>query len=315
MAIVDKKGILHGPVDNILYRSYRGMQIAQIKPSKVKQSLASREASLEFGLAATTAASFRAVFFPGYKANDGGMANRLTALTLKSIKTATHKRRGERDIHDGDPDMFSGFQFNKNSTLEDCLRVKPQVRLTEDGRILVNIPAFTDNDLRGPARSHYVIRLMAISFNFKTSLASYLSNKEIKIEKGKGFEGGEIEVLQSIPQGRLVLLGMFIYAYNCDSFDGYTRVNNKAWSPGGIIGGWQAPAQEEPENTNRLEKEKAVVGEVPINPLSYSGPEIQAKFKDLWKKQGKSIANKVREQPPIPGMEEELPKGDFSLRK
>ncbi|WP_207534593.1 hypothetical protein [Desertivirga arenae] len=313
MAIVDKKGVLHGPVDNILYREYRGMQIAQIKPAKVKQTLASKEAGLEFGLAATTAASIRAVFLPGYKANDGAMANRLTTTTLKSIRAAIHKRRGERNIHDGDPNMFSGFQFNKNSPLDECLRVNPQVRTTEEGRIVVKLPAFTENELRGPAKGYYVIRLMAVSFNFKTSLASYLSSKEIKINYGKGFEGAEIEVLESLPPGRLVLLGMFVHAYNWDTFDGYTRLNSKTWSPGAIIGGWQAPEQEEPEMTNRLEKEKAVVGDVKMYPLSYSGVEIQRKFEDIWAKQDKKVKDPVQKRPAMPDIDEELPIGDFKI--
>ncbi|WP_207421671.1 hypothetical protein [Desertivirga brevis] len=315
MARVDKKGILHGPVDNILYREYRGMQIAQIKPGKVKQSIASKEASLEFGLAASTAANIRALFIPGYKANDGGMANRLTALTLKCIKTASHKRRGERDIHDGDPDTFSGFQFNKNSLLEDCLRIKPQLTSTEEGKVIVRVPAFTSKDLRAPAADHYIIRFLAISFNFKTSMASYLSSKEIKINIGANFEGAEIEIIESLPPGRLVLLGMFIHAYKYDHYDGYTRINNKTWSPGAIIGGWQAPPQEEPEATDLREAEKAIVGEVEIHKMPYSGLEILKKFQDLWVKQAKAIQSKVKEKPPIPDIEAELPIGDFRMKR
>ncbi|WP_207424420.1 hypothetical protein [Desertivirga brevis] len=313
MAIIDKKGILHGPVDNIVYRYYRGMQIAQMKPTKVKQTVASKEASLEFGLAASAAASIRAVFSRVFKGNDGGMANRLTAVTLKSIKTATHKRRGERDVHDGDPDMFSGFQFNLNSQVEDCLRVKPQVQFNDDGKLFVHIPAFSAKDLRGPGADHFVIRFLAVSFNFKSSIASYLSSKEIKIKQGEGFEGAEIEILESLPPGRLVLLGMFIHAYKCDHFDGYTRINNKTWSPGGIIGGWQAPAQEEPEANSEREKEIAAVGDVPMDPLPYSGHEILKKFKDLWAKQDKKLQDKIKEKPSVPDIDEELPVGDFSI--
>lgn len=42
MAIIDKKGVLHGAVSNIVYRSYRNLQIAQIKPEKVRQTLKSK---------------------------------------------------------------------------------------------------------------------------------------------------------------------------------------------------------------------------------------------------------------------------------
>jgi len=167
MAIIDRKGALHGRVSNIIYRTYRGQQIAQIKPARVKQTIDTKEAGLEFGLCSSTAKVLRSAFGYAYKTYDGGMINRLTAKVRKAVSACTHKERGDRDIHDADLNYLKGSQFNMNSPLENTLNIRPELQFTEDKHIKVYLPPIKVSDIKGPKAEKYILRLVAISFNFK----------------------------------------------------------------------------------------------------------------------------------------------------
>ena len=92
MALIDRRGVLHGSVSNMVYRSYRGQQIAQLKPAKVKQTVTSKEAGLEFGLASSTARAIRQAFANVFPGNDGRMSNRLTVAVRKCIASSDKER-------------------------------------------------------------------------------------------------------------------------------------------------------------------------------------------------------------------------------
>ena len=110
MAIIDKKGALHGSVSNIVYRTWRDLNVVQTKPSRVKQTLSSKEAGLEFGLCSSTARVMREAFCWAYKGCDGGMVNRFTSAVRKSV-LASPKKRGERDIHAADLSFLKVFSL------------------------------------------------------------------------------------------------------------------------------------------------------------------------------------------------------------
>jgi hypothetical protein len=240
MAIIDKKGVHHGRIANTIYRTYRGKQIGQSKPLRVKQTVKTKEAGHEFGLCSSTAKTFRRAFGYAYKAHDGGMVNRLTGKVRKAVSTCMQKECGERDIHDAELQYLKGFQFNANSPLDSVLNARPQVQFTEDNKIKVYLPAIKIADIKGIKANKYILRLVGIGFNFKKEVYSYNSYREIEISNKQPWEGGEILLDEGFAKGRLVLLSMSLHGYTDDGYQGLDCVNSKEWSPCEIIGAWHA---------------------------------------------------------------------------
>ena len=239
MANIDSKGILHGGVSNIIYRTYRGEQIAQIKPDRVKQTMDTKEAGLEFGLCSSTAKVVRKAFARTYKAYDGKMINRLSGKVRKAVTGCKHKERGERDIHDAELSHLIGFQFNAASPMEKALSIRPELQFTAENQIKIYLPQIKSSGIKGPAASKYILRLLAISFNFKKDVYSYSSYREVVIDAENPWNGGEI-LMEGFADGRLVLLSMSLHAYEKDDFGGMDCLNSQSWSPSEIIGAWHA---------------------------------------------------------------------------
>lgn len=308
MAVIDKKGALHGRVSNIVYRTWRDLQVAQIKPARVKQTIKSKEAGLEFGLCSSTARVLRETFSIIFKGNDGGMGNRLTSAVRKCVSACTHKQRGERDIHDAELSFLQSFQFNKNSPLTSVLNARPKAELDDKGKLKITMPAFKMLDIKGPRGvNRYIVRFLAVSFDFKKQVYAYHSCKEITVKSKMDFEGGELMFDDAFPAGRLLLVSMSIHALHGDGFGGTDTLNSKEWSPAELIGGWQLPGTVEEGS----EIAKALKENIRLSlPMAYSGNEALKKMDELWKKLQKSKVPPKVEASESKVSEFELPKGD-----
>lgn len=316
MAIIDKRGILHGSVNNIVYRGYLDKQVAQIKPKKFRQTLASKESSLEFGLCSSTARVIRYAFGYTYSGYDGRMINRMNSAVRNGI-TASQKARGERDMNDADLSFLSGFQFNNNSPMPKVLRARPETYLDAENKICVKLPAITQKDIQGPCNgADYILRFAAIAFDFKNRVFCYNSVKEIKIGYKLNFEGGVIQLEDEVIKGRLVLLSMSIHASGNDGFGGIKTHNSKAWSPCELIGAWHIAGESEGDKDNTIKKDRMIE-------IAYCGNDILQAIARLREK----AQAKVNEQKkavlarPKPKIESEskpdtgpvLPKGDIKF--
>ncbi|WP_207424494.1 hypothetical protein [Desertivirga brevis] len=243
MAVIDTKGVIHGSVSNIVYRSWRDLNVVQMKPNKVKQTLSSKEASLEFGLCSSTARIIRQAFKWTYKGYDGGMINRCTSAVRKAV-SASAKERGERDIHDGDMSFLKGFQFNNNSPVDKVLRVRASAELSQENKVIIHLPAVTENDIRGCDAAYYIIRFTVVAFDFRKRVYSYVSTKDIRIGSREGYAGGSMELDELVPEGRLVAVCMSIHAYSQVFIEEMETVNSSKWSPAELLNVWQLPSVE-----------------------------------------------------------------------
>ncbi|WP_207422955.1 hypothetical protein [Desertivirga brevis] len=314
MGKIDKKGVIHGGVDNVSYRTYRGQQIVQMKAGKVKQTIATKESGLEFGLCASTARVIREAFHRTYKGGyDGPMINRFNSVVQSAVRACSTKARCQRNLHDADLSYLTGFQFNNNSPLDKVLKARPEA-IMEEGTVAVYLPAFSQEDIKGKVGEYYIVRLLLVSFDFHKKVYRYLDCKEIKVDS-KGFEGGRIGLEGHIPQGSVAILSMSVHAYVNDVFDGSRSLNSKEWSPSEIIGAWHMPASEEQEHleTKDLNANGFIV-DVDI-PFEITDP--LKKLKELYKK--KNRADQLKAALPkarwkVPEDDFQLPEGEISFK-
>ncbi|WP_207422649.1 hypothetical protein [Desertivirga brevis] len=308
MATVDKKGNIRGSIGPNVYRMWRGIKVIQSKPKrKAKRTLNSKEASLEFGMCSSTARVIRTAFGWAYKAYDGGMINRFTKAVRNAVFAST-KEIGERDIHDADLSFLKGFQFNNNSPLDKVLKIRPSAELSEDNKVIVNLPPMAKKDIKAPYAEEYGIRLLVIAFDFKQRVYSNIAAKEIRITYDRAFEGGAVVFDEALPEGRLVAVSMSIYAYKAGFEGGRETINTVQWSPGEILNLWQLPFNESKEAKNVVKTELPVY----VNhDMGYLGHFSLAKIAWLRRK-----AEKTKEADSKPAEKEasvapDLPKGDI----
>jgi hypothetical protein len=308
MAIIDKKGVIHGSVSNIVYRSWRDLNVVQMKPSKVKQTLSSKEASFEFGLCSSTARIIRKAFKWTYKGYDGGMINRCTSAVRKAV-SASAKERGDRDIHDGDISVLKGFQFNSNSPLDKVLRVRASAELSQENRVIIHLPAVTQEDIKGCDAAWFILRFTVVAFDFRKRVFSYVSTKDIKIGSRDSYGGGSIELDEVVPEGRLVAVSMSIHAYSQVFIKEMETVNSDKWSPSELLNVWQLPIPEINKikgqtNTRLGDRDWA---------FDYEGPEMLKKIAELRDKALKVKKPFEKLKVTLNKIGPDLPKGDIKF--
>lgn len=315
MAIIDNRGRLHGRVGNTVYRTVGNTSIVQIRPSRVKQTLSTKESAMEFGLASNCGRILREIYASFASNRDGRMINRLNAVLLKCIKDS-EKGRGERDLHDGHPGHLQGFQFNAHSPLDKALAVRP-VCAMEEGRVRVNLPEFKENGQLQPVRygRRCVLRMMLVAVNFRENYYEYLSYQDIAIDRGETIPEQVWMPDVALPSGSIVLVSVSLQYFGLKDVTGDAHpVNNKEFSPAELIGAF-AIAKEEPSVTG------AVAGaEYKRHPLTnYYGQDILDEIARKRKKdKGYQAMLRQKEQVEANGKiaaTSGLPKGKVFYRK
>lgn len=311
MAIINKKGIISGVAGNLTFRNFRGKQVVQSKPKRFKQTAASVETSLEFGLCSASAKVMRMAFETVFSGNDGAMVNRFNSLVRNSLFANRYKERGERDLHDADLGFFKGFQFNQNSPFDKVLKVRPTVQLDENFRLKLSIPAFNAKEIQGIKADFFVVRFLAVSFDFKAQCYRYHLVKDIQLKRSELFRGEELDVDLEFPKGRMVLLSLSIHAYTSNGLGEKISLNSSQWSPAELIGGWHIPADEEVEQIRAEGREQSLITSDDV--VAYFGRHnFMNKFRSLKEKR-RSKEPLVTEV--VSGTVDDLPEGDIGFGK
>lgn len=247
MATIDKQGRVHGKAGPLVYRTIGEINVVQSRPRRFKQTQATRESGIEFGLASNTARIMREALWPVFYSPDKGMVNRFTSRILKCIRGSQTKGRGERDLHDGDLSYLAGFQFNKNSSLQQALQVRPEVQVAADGRPEVRVPSFnSDHDIRCPMNrySGITLRLTATAFHFRAGYYEHLASRDVWVDYGATMPGQVWKVEKELPAGSIVLVTVSLIMSMNKTFSDQT-LNTKDWSPAEILYAVQVPQGEE----------------------------------------------------------------------
>ncbi|RXF70672.1 hypothetical protein [Arcticibacter tournemirensis] len=253
MAVIDIKGGIHGTAGSVVYRSYGGMNIVQSRPRRFKQTQASQEAAGEFGLISQVSKVIREAFRPFYHHfHDGGMVNRMTAAVSRSIRGSRSRKRGERDLHDGELSFLEGLEFNEDSKFSQALQIKPQVRRNEKGQVTISLPEIDPRrDFVTPFKGHYRVSgyrlsFVLVGFNFREEFYEYIGEKKIVMESSGLTAARQLVFEQEVPKGCLLLvLGMLecmaanIYTYEQEP------LNSKDFNPVSLIAAFQSEDEAE----------------------------------------------------------------------
>lgn len=268
MAVIDSRGRLHGKVGNVVYRTVGNTNIVQSKPGRVRQTLSTKESALEFGLVSNCGRILRELYSTFTCYSDGRLLNRMNAALLKSLRDSD-KPRGERDLHDGNPEHLKGLQFNVNSPLTEVLSVRPECFM-EEGKLRVHLPEFKEyGQVQQPRYSKgFVLRMMVAAINFREGYYEYLAYKDIAVERGAVVPEQDWEPEVTLPAGSIVLVSVSLHYFGGKDVDGERLgINSVACSPAEIIGAYRV----EDEVKDEVEEE-TVSNRHPL--INYRGKEI-----------------------------------------
>ena len=237
MAIIDKKGFVHGKAGGQVFRQLGGQLVMQGAPKNVKQTEATKVSAKEFGLASSAAKVLRRIFAGPSHSADGKMIRRLIQTVLKAIREGQKGENGLRDLHQGDLSLLEGFQFNSNSPLESVLEVKPEVVLSDGGAVSVNLPAIDKGQLFFPKYSFScTLRLLVVEVNFKKETYQYLDHRDIRIKEGEGTTELLWEVEEKAEAGSMVMVSLSLHYFSHDGVNEEgISLNTTEFSPAGII--------------------------------------------------------------------------------
>ena len=252
MAQVDNKGMVRGTAGSVVYRSYREKNIIQGKPRKFKQTQASIKASTEFGLSSSAAAVIRRAFQPAYVHRDGKAVSRSTQLVYRALRNSLSGSVGQRDLHDANLQDLVGLDFNAECPLQEILQLNHRVSRDAEGNVQVELASFCPSrDLRKmrgapPRATLYRIRLMLVAFDFRREYLEYLDMRDLDVYSGKTLEKQLITLKGTQEPGCMMLLSMSLLLYNGMGQTGeYVLLNNKGFSPGALIGAFEASSPSE----------------------------------------------------------------------
>ncbi|ADY54051.1 hypothetical protein Pedsa_3521 [Pseudopedobacter saltans DSM 12145] len=232
------------------------MSIVQAKPARVRQTLSTKESALEFGLVSNCGRILQNLYSSFAFHSDGRLLNRMNAALLKSLKD-TEKPRGERDLHDGNPQHLKGLQFNINSPLNEALAVRPICSMV-DGGIMVQLPAFNvSEDLQLPKYTkNAVLRLMVAAISFREGYYEYLDYKDIPLQHGKVMPEQKWLSDVALPAGSIVLVSASLHCFGMKGIDGEPlSLNGKEYSPAEIIGAYRIDDEVKVEDEAKAENE------------------------------------------------------------
>lgn len=237
MGIQTKNGVIYGKVGSVVYRRWRGLNVVQGLPRKVRQSLSSQAAAAEFGLSSSSSADLRKFLLPLYKQEDLSMKNRLTRQVLRAIQHSPEKERLDRDMHDADLSHLSNFQFNEHCPLQEALGVNPVAHISNRGEASVYLPALKSAGIGYKGESSvvhsYRLRIIAVCLDFRKREMKVLEKVDLALT-GELPEQ-RISLCEAQASGTIVLVGMALYAEQHSGED-ILLLNGRSWSPSAILG-------------------------------------------------------------------------------
>ena len=289
MAVIDSKGYVRGVVGPSVFRRAWDKNIVQARPGKIRQTAPSIESSSEFGLISSTAACIRHAFAPAIRYYDGRAVGRALSAVSGSIRGSAGTVRCQRDLHDGDLNQLVGLEFNRNSLLQDVLRLRAEVERDASGQVRVQLPALDmRRDLRLPeslkSKGYRMqVRFLLIGFNFRENYYEYIDHRELEYRRGEQSEAQTITFEGEVPAGCMLMLSMSVSLYGSNAFDREdVLLNNLQFSPCALIGAWQS------EEVIALADPKPLVKEREGRfMMGYSGNEILAALAARIKRKAK----------------------------
>lgn len=254
MATIGGK-FIHGLVNNLLYREYRGKQIVQSMPdtSKNHRTAGTKKAAKVFGRASKLAFHIRVgLSWATGRFYDGTMIYRFNTEILHCLNSV---KNTDTETFNFKADTFLslvGFEFNVGSPLRNHLLVRPDITL--NGTTLqVNIPEIkVPIELKFPDRSEGCkLLIVTTMIDLVHNRTKFLSPQIMDIPYSyKPIVVPEQTIEFEVVPGCLCITAISLQ-YVKSSFAGDMIINTKSFNPAAILHAYIADGTVDPLVTER----------------------------------------------------------------
>jgi len=234
-------GAIRGLVGNLVARKIGNQQIIQSRPRKFKQTVATKEASTDFGRASKFGGFIRACLSDTHlDLYDSRMVSRLNGQILRTMRANPDQIRGRMCLQQGKLNRLANFQFNEKSNTQDYLNFDIELSLNEENLLAIDIPRFKkDRDIKFlDAAGKMVIVINAMAIDIANADVKIVSYTEIEIDclRLRGWREAErIAVDCNAFKGSVIFVGLSVlYLNNSRGRD--ILLNSKELHPANIVG-------------------------------------------------------------------------------
>lgn len=226
-----------GKVGKVNTRLYRGKEIMQTNPGKgkVKQTVATKKASGNFGKSSSLAAEIRQGLSPvinGYY--DGEMISNFTGKMRAVIDQCYKKEEDAFAFEKNDFSVLTGFDFNSKSPLQKNMWHLPESTL-KDNVLSINVPALKIGDELKFPRGTNLCRMVVCTSLYQLQKGMACQNFNIQtIDIREDQEATESHVFDfEIPAGCLCFTAFGLRFYSKGS-ETAVLANNKLFNPAAL---------------------------------------------------------------------------------
>lgn len=238
MARLNKNKKLTGSIQGLVFREVGDINVVQSKPTRVRQTEATKKASSDFGRASSLtkklSEGLQNIFFSYY---DKKMYNRLRGTVYKALLENHSAPKGEKEFWEGDPTLLNNFEFNTASLFSHYARLVITCSATTGKKVTVGVKAFDPKvHIKWPENLGEAELCFLISCYAKDSFK--LLKQEV-FKKQVSFNSATTENLHystpPLPTDCLVLVSVCILFYKEKSIVSKMLSNTKKLHPAKIV--------------------------------------------------------------------------------
>ena len=230
-----EKGFMRGSVANIIFYEREGKECMRSKPTRVRQTRATRKSAGQFGKAAQISRVLREGLSPIlYNSKERGLMHRLNNALLQwlldngagKIKSSTHLP------------FINGFQLYQETPLESRFKVPLSVNWDGQNLVTLDIPALIPvKHISAPAGTKTVrleIGITDCALKDFTSSGNHITVIEIPYNSVK-IPAQQVKLPFTRKPGRIALVALAL-KNGPKSKWGLPGKFNEKWEPAGIVG-------------------------------------------------------------------------------
>ena len=226
---------LRGTVENTIYYQWKGIHCIRTVPAQVKQTMPTKKAASDFGLAVKCSAALRRAFKNIIPEIPAGRPL-IYAMDNAYRKWLQTNPLGNKEKIDN-ISFFNELPFNEKIPVSKVLKADIPVSRGSNSDVIIKWPEFIPiNTIKAPAgTSHITINYVMATINFKAPVMCQSIETKFEIPYSAETVPAKQILLPNVTGGKLLaILGMSIGYYKQGLQN--MPVNTSAWKPGGVVG-------------------------------------------------------------------------------
>lgn len=225
-------------VGNVVFRIRDGRQIVQSRPSKVRQTAATKKSASEFGSCSKWTKQLRNGLAPFLiRLTDSTMHSRFSAAMYNTIKGNTALPIGQRAPWNSTMAPLQGFDFNTHSPFTNYFKPAIVAELNTNKEASISIPAFDpQTDVVFPTGCTTAkLAFYIYATNLQDPESTLVFHSLLPIDKHTTVPAQNLVTTTPLPQNWFVIASVKLLYYNPNVLTESNYLNTKTFSPAMVV--------------------------------------------------------------------------------